>query len=164
MDGRPAILHSRAMANIETAAEPRQRKRPAKSVLIRLAIYLPLLGFFGWQAVDRAIAEREAANDAFRQDMQTWLESPPGLLELTHGISLGTDAMLSAPPETGDETTGSTSETGTTSDIGSTGDETAGSTSDTGTTSDTGDTSSTGSTGEPATTSSTSTTTTGTSP
>src|SRR5665809_99044 len=65
--GRAAgdLAQASCMANTETAAEPSMRKRPGKSVLIRLAIYVPLLAFFGWQAADRALDEREAADQAF---------------------------------------------------------------------------------------------------
>ncbi|MFV8750799.1 hypothetical protein ACNOYE_09635 [Nannocystaceae bacterium ST9] len=129
-----------------TAAEPSTRKRPGKAVLIRLAIYVPLLSFFGWQAVDRALSERDAADAAFREDMSVWLESPPGLVDLTHAIPIDAEAVLSAPPETGDDTTGSAGETGTTgttsetSTTGETGDDTSGSTSETSSTGTSGET------------------------
>lgn len=44
---------------------------PKKSVLIRLAIYVPLLGFFGWRALAQYQAEREAV-----QEIET--AHPPG--------------------------------------------------------------------------------------
>jgi hypothetical protein len=126
------------MAKPETAAAS-GRKRPSKSVLIRLAIYVPLLGFFGWRAGARAIDERTAADAAFRTDVGVWLESPPGIVDLSNAIEVQGEAFLSAPPgetdTTGDETTGT--ETGTTS-----------TTDTTDTTDTTGDT--TGTTGEPA--------------
>lgn len=132
------------MAKPETAA-PSGRKRPSKSVLIRLAIYVPLLGFFGWRAGARAIDEREAADAAFRTDVGIWLESPPGIVDLSQAIEVQGEAMLSAPPgeaettdTTGDETTGIAP--GTTSTTDTT--DTAGDTTDTA-----GDT--TGTTGEP---------------
>ena len=37
---------------------------PRKGILIRLAIYLPLIGFFGWQAVSRYLDERKAEAEA----------------------------------------------------------------------------------------------------
>ena len=36
---------------------------PKKSILIRLAIYLPLLAFFGWRALAHYQAERQAAQE-----------------------------------------------------------------------------------------------------
>jgi hypothetical protein len=133
------------MANPETAAEPSKRKRPGKSVWIRLAIYVPLLGFFGWQAGAKALDEREAADEAFRTDIGIWLESPPGMMDLSGAIQVQSEAMLSAPPETGE--TDATGDTGTTGDTGDTG--------TTGTTSDTGTTGEPSTTGEPGTTSET---------
>jgi hypothetical protein len=136
------------VANPEPAvAELSTRKRPGKSTWIRLAIYVPLLGFFGWQAGARALDEREASDQAFRTDVAIWLESPPGMLDLSGAIEVQSEAMLSAPPgptETGE--TGTTSDTGTSDATGDTG-----TTDDTGsTTGTTGDTSTTSTTGEPA--------------
>ena len=37
---------------------------PRKGILIRLFIYLPLLGFFGWQAYQRYRAEQTVEQDA----------------------------------------------------------------------------------------------------
>jgi hypothetical protein len=66
-------------------------------VIIRLAIYVPLLGFFGWRAADKAMAEREAADEVFRKDIARLLESPPGMIDLGTMIPLGGQAELSAP-------------------------------------------------------------------
>lgn len=38
-------------------------RMPRKAVLIRLAIYLPLLGYFGWRAFDHYRAERASERD-----------------------------------------------------------------------------------------------------
>ncbi len=90
------------MANSETAARPAGRKRLSKGMLIRLVIFGPLFGYFGWQAGARALAEREAADAAFRKDVATWLESPPGMpgmVELIHvGPNTEHDAMIAPPP------------------------------------------------------------------
>jgi hypothetical protein len=129
------------MANPETTAAS-GRKRLSKGMLIRLCIYVPLLSFFGWRAVDRAIEERKAADAAFRTDVGIWLESPPGIVDLSNAIPVHGEAVLSAPPgeetgtdtgtETGTGTTGTTGDTGDTDTTEGTG-ETGGTTSDTGT-------------------------------
>ena len=145
------------------SAAPGGRKRLGKSVWIRLAIYVPLLSFFGWRAADRALDEREAADAAFRTDLGVWLESPPGIIDLENAIPVQGDAFMNAATddETGTETggtetgtTGTTSETST--DTGDTGTDTAGDTSTT-----TGTTSTGEPPPEPAPGEGTSTTTTG---
>lgn len=129
------------MAKTETTA-PSGGKRPRKAVLIRLAIYVPLLAFFGWRAGARAIDERKAADAAFRTDVGVWLESPPGMVDLSGAIPVHGEASMSAPPTeetetggtddtTGGDTLGTGSDTETTSGTETTGPET---TSDTGTT------------------------------
>jgi hypothetical protein len=144
------------MATTEPAAAG-GRKRPSKGVLIRLAIYVPLLSFFGWRAADRALDEREAADAAFRTDLGIWLETPPGIVDLSNAIPVQGDAFLSAPPgeETGTET-GGTETDGTETDgteTGTTG--TTGTTSETGTGDETGDTGTAGETGEATSTTTT---------
>lgn len=111
------------------------RRRLGKGVIVRLAIYLPLLGFFGWRAADKAMAEREAVDDVFRKDIARLLESPPGMIDLSKMIPIDGQAELSAPvgfkpaeegAEAGGTTTGTTSgaaeldATGTTSTTGTT--------------------------------------------
>ena len=111
------------------------RRRLGKGVIVRLAIYLPLLGFFGWRAADKAMAEREAVDDVFRKDIARLLESPPGMIDLSKMIPVDGQAELSAPvgfkpaeegAETGGTTMGTTSgaaeldATGTTSTTGTT--------------------------------------------
>jgi hypothetical protein len=94
------------------------RRRFSKGVIIRLAIYLPLLGFFGWRAADKAMAEREAVDDVFRQDIARLLESPPGMIDLSKMIPIDAQAELSAPagfkPADAAGTTTGAVETGTT--------------------------------------------------
>lgn len=151
MDARRGIEHSLAMTNEPSAP----RRRFGKGVIVRLAIYVPLLGFFGWRAADKAMGEREAADDVFRKDIARLLESPPGMIDLSKMIPIDGQAELSAPvgfkpADEGTETGGST--TGTTSG--------AAELDATGTTSTTGTT--TGTTGEPELDATATTSTTGT--
>lgn len=153
------------------------RRRLGKGVIVRLAIYLPLLGFFGWRAADKAMAEREAVDDVFRKDIARLLESPPGMIDLSKMIPVDGQAELSAPvgfkpaeegAEAGGTTTGTTTgepeldATGTTSTTGTATGTTGEPELDaTGTTSTTGTTTGEVAEPEPPTTTSTSTTTTG---
>lgn len=159
---RGRIEHSLAMAN-----EPSAPRRLSKGVIIRLAIYVPLLGFFGWRAADKAISEREAADEVFRDDLDRLLESPPGIIDLGGLIPIDAQAELSAPVgfEVADETAGESGGTTTGEALDATG-TTSGTTSGTTTgealdATSTGTTSGTTSGGEPELdpTSSTSTTT-----
>ena len=50
--------------------------------MLRLAIYLPLLGFFGWRAAARYMEAREAADEAFRQSVNQWLTHPPRTIDI----------------------------------------------------------------------------------
>jgi hypothetical protein len=64
------------------------RRKPRLGLLIRLAIYVPLLGFFGWRAWERFQTEREGADQMFREDVARWLENPPQTLLLPNGEAL----------------------------------------------------------------------------
>jgi hypothetical protein len=48
---------------------------PPKKILIRLAIYVPLLGIFGWQALDRFLEDREPTSTV--DETQLKLEALP---------------------------------------------------------------------------------------
>ena len=52
-------------------------KRPRMGLVIRLLIYLPLLGFFGWQAGQTFITQRRGADDNFRAYVQAQLRAMP---------------------------------------------------------------------------------------
>lgn len=84
--------HSRAVAE-----EPKPKRdassRPSRAgwqrgVVIRLAIYVPLLVFFGWRAWERFTNEREAADEVFRERVSAWLEHPPQTILLPNGEAL----------------------------------------------------------------------------
>ena len=81
--------HSRAVAEEPKRDSPsRPRAAWRLGVTIRLAIYVPLLGFFGWRAWERFSTEREAADEVFRERVSTWLEHPPQTLMLPNGEAL----------------------------------------------------------------------------
>jgi len=61
--------------------------------VLRVAIYVPLLGFFGWQALDRFANGRAAADEAFREHLSAWLEQP------THMMLPNGDALPMLTPE-----------------------------------------------------------------
>ena len=62
-----------------------ERKRPRLGIVVRLLIYLPLLGFFGWRAAQRIVTERRAADDNFRAAVQRWVEHPPKSVVMPNG-------------------------------------------------------------------------------
>ncbi|NVB38320.1 hypothetical protein G6O69_10800 [Pseudenhygromyxa sp. WMMC2535] len=72
----------------------RKRRRKRLGILIRLAIYIPLLAFFGWRAAARFTEEREASDEAFRAGVQQRLEQPPEVIMLPNG-----EAMQVISPE-----------------------------------------------------------------
>jgi hypothetical protein len=74
---------SRAVAD-----QPKAKRKPPLGVLIRLAIYLPLLGFFGWRAWERFASERVAADEVFRERVSGWLEQPQRVILLPNGETL----------------------------------------------------------------------------
>jgi hypothetical protein len=61
------------------------RKRPRLGVIVRILIYVPLLGFFGWQAVERYQDGRRAADDSFRASVEQWLKHPPRSVVMPNG-------------------------------------------------------------------------------
>ena len=75
--------HSRAVAE-----QPKPQRKPRLGIIIRLVIYVPLLGFFGWRAWDRFATEREAADEVFRERVSAWLEHPPQTIMLPNGEAL----------------------------------------------------------------------------
>ena len=79
--------HSRAVAD-DARSEPKPRRKPRLGIIIRMAIYVPLLGFFGWRAWERFSNEREAADEVFREHVGQWLEHPPQTIMLPNGEAL----------------------------------------------------------------------------
>lgn len=61
------------------------RKRPRLGIILRLLIYLPLLGFFGWRATRDFIDQRHAADEAFRASIQQWLQHQPRTIMMPNG-------------------------------------------------------------------------------
>jgi hypothetical protein len=51
-------------------------RKPRKAILIRLAIYVPLLSYFGWRAYEHLQAERAAERAQQEQDEQVELADP----------------------------------------------------------------------------------------
>ena len=43
---------------------------PRKGILIRLLIYVPLIGFFGWRAYERYAEQRKADSEAAAADQE----------------------------------------------------------------------------------------------
>jgi hypothetical protein len=72
----------------DARTEPKTRRKPRLGLVIRLAIYVPLLGFFGWRAWERFSNEREAADEVFRERVGLWLEAPPQTIMLPNGEPL----------------------------------------------------------------------------
>ncbi|WP_106395507.1 hypothetical protein [Enhygromyxa salina] len=72
----------------ETETEPETRsprRRPRLGIIVRALIYLPLLAFFGWQATRNFVAQRAAADDAFRASVAQWLQHPPRTIMMPNG-------------------------------------------------------------------------------
>jgi hypothetical protein len=75
--------HSRAVVD-----EPKPKRTPRLGIIIRLLIYVPLLGFFGWRAWERFTSEREAADELFRERVSIWLANPAQTIVLPGGETL----------------------------------------------------------------------------
>lgn len=67
----------------ETSKPP--AKRPRLGVVVRVLIYGPLLGFFGWQAAQRHLDERRIADDNFRTSVDRSLQFPPRTIMMPNG-------------------------------------------------------------------------------
>jgi hypothetical protein len=81
---RPKLAEWGVPANDQpTTQAPRKRLRTG--VIVRLLIYVPLLGFFGWQAVQRFQDGRRAADDNFRASVEQWLQHPPRTIVMPNG-------------------------------------------------------------------------------
>ena len=52
-------------------------RRPSMKIIVRLLIYIPRLGYFGYQAARANIEKRKVADDNFRVELQRWLSHPP---------------------------------------------------------------------------------------
>ncbi len=80
------------MALRDAGAPPKQDEAPkrrfGRGVWIRLAIYIPLLGYFGARAGIKANEDREAADEAFRAAVGEWLEHPPRTIVLPNGETM----------------------------------------------------------------------------
>jgi hypothetical protein len=82
---RARIWHSAGVQADEQATSEAPRKRPRLGVIVRVLIYVPLLGFFGWQAVQRFQDGRHAADDSFRASVGQWLKHPPRTVVMPNG-------------------------------------------------------------------------------
>lgn len=72
----------------ETAQAPTEdapRKGPRLGIVVRLAIYIPLLAFFGWQASQKFRAENDAADEQLRARIQVELAEPQPTVVLPNG-------------------------------------------------------------------------------
>ena len=72
----------------QSTAQSGESKRPRLGVVVRLAIYLPLLGFFGWQAMAKVQATGEAADERFRASVQRWVQHPPKTIVMPNGETM----------------------------------------------------------------------------
>jgi hypothetical protein len=71
------------VATDETKDAP--RKRPRLGIIVRVLIYVPLLAFFGWQAVQKLSSQRDVADDNFRTLVQQRLDSQLPTVMLPNG-------------------------------------------------------------------------------
>lgn len=60
----------------KSEAAPARKKSPRLGIIVRLLIYVPLLGFFGWQAAQRFIDGRNVADDNFHVAIDAWINQP----------------------------------------------------------------------------------------
>ncbi|PRQ08228.1 hypothetical protein [Enhygromyxa salina] len=65
-----------SQTDVDTEIESRAKRRRL-GLVIRALIYVPLLGFFGWQAGTTFVAQRSAADDNFRALVQARLHAMP---------------------------------------------------------------------------------------
>ncbi len=71
------------------------RKGPRWRLIIRLLIYIPVLGFVTWQAGQRFIEERRAVDDGFRSSVDSFrasvnqtLQHPPRMIVMPNGETM----------------------------------------------------------------------------
>jgi hypothetical protein len=69
----------------ESSPSEAPSKRPRLGIIVRVLIYVPLLGFFGWQAAQRFLGERSTADDNFRASVEQWLQHPPRTIVMPNG-------------------------------------------------------------------------------
>jgi hypothetical protein len=79
---------------------------PRKRVLIRVLIYVPLLGYFGWQALDRWRAEQVAASpepsvEEKLAPHKKWMTFPDGTKQEIYELTPeeAADILGHEPPE-----------------------------------------------------------------
>jgi len=63
-------------------------KRKRLGMIVRAAIYIPLLSLFGWQAWDRFELSREASDDAFRTQIGAHTLEDGRVIQLPDGQSM----------------------------------------------------------------------------
>lgn len=73
------------MAEDDAQDDDRKRKRPRIGIILRLCIYIPLLGFFGWQALDRFQRARDEADSAFRRQLDRRMLDGGDVITLPNG-------------------------------------------------------------------------------
>lgn len=66
-----------AKTKTETKTETETRPKRRLGLLVRVLIYVPLLGFFGWQAGKTFFTQRRGADDNFRAHVQARLQAMP---------------------------------------------------------------------------------------
>ena len=71
-----------------STSEDSGRKRPRLGLLIRVAIYIPLLGFFGWQAFDKFQRQGDAADERFRTAVEQYVAHPPKTIMMPNGEAM----------------------------------------------------------------------------
>ena len=64
------------------------RKRPRLGVALRLLIYVPLVGIFGWQAIAKITNQRRAVDERMRTSIERWVEHPPRTIMMPNGEAM----------------------------------------------------------------------------
>lgn len=57
-------------------------------IIVRLLIYIPLLGFFGYQAARKTLDQRQIADDNFRGLVQQWIQHTPRTIIMPNGEAM----------------------------------------------------------------------------
>ena len=82
-------------------------------IIVRLLIYIPLLGYFGYQAARKSIDQRRIADDNFRVELGQWLQHPAKTIIMPNGeampvLELTEDeavemGLIAKPPENNEQ-------------------------------------------------------------
>lgn len=73
---------------MQEPANETARKRPYLGVIVRVVVYGAALSYFGWQAAQRFMTERQIADDNFRTSVGQWLKHPPKTIIMPNGEAM----------------------------------------------------------------------------